>query len=149
MDEFSVVLDANEALALSWAIEGQVSMEIWGAHNWGRAVVTENPDFVWVLSCRQILTGDCAETTASEGLGGYERVYLKRSDAIDNVREFMRPLVNGAYSESFWGNCDRNVDDFLDEIAEGYCEVEGVACWHHDGQSRSFEVTLAKREVLK
>ena len=146
-DDFCVVLDANEALALSWAIEGQVSMEIWGVRN--SAIADNAPDCVWVLSCRRLLSGDCAETVDSERIGGHEEVFLSKDSAMENLREFIRPLVNDAYSDSFWDNSGRNVDDVLDDITSECFVVSGSASWRHDGQTQSFEVVLSRREVRR
>lgn len=151
-DYFCVVLDANEALALAWAIEGQVSMVIWGAVKApGNAVPCETPKEVWVLSSRVLLTGDCAENVDSERLGGFERVFVDRESAMDNVREFLRDLVNESYPESHWeNNPDLKVDDILDDIMKDRPRVlPGTQYWTYDGLSKSFEVRLSKRNVEK
>lgn len=93
-DDFCAILDANEALALSWAIEGQVSMEIWSAeHRSVYAPKKEPPMGLWVMSCRRLLTGDCAETSDSNRLGGFERIFASEELARDSVRGVIRELV--------------------------------------------------------
>lgn len=143
-------LDANEAYALAWALKRCVEDALFQQEADGFQFAfteTKTRTSVWVLSCRRILTGDCAETNGSEMIGGYEEVYLSRTSATENVREFIRPLVNEAYSESYWDNCERDVDDILDEIMDKCCELSGNTYWRHDGQTQSFEVKLAEREV--
>lgn len=144
-DDFRVVLDANEALALSWAIERQVSNDICGGRESGRAnEACGHPKDVWVLSCKIILTGDCFVSDESERIGGGERVFLSEESAYDAARDYIRDLVNESYSESYWENSDRNVDDLIDEIMSG---PKKVGYWTHDGQKQSFEVTICKRTV--
>ena len=142
-DGTRVVMDANEALAVAWAIEGMAPMSLWVRH-----VATESaPKPVWVLSSRRVLAGDCAETKESEMIGGGEEVFASRESATDNVREVLRVLVNEAYSESYWDNSERNVDDILDEIIDQCYELSGSTYWRHDGQTQSFEVKLSEREI--
>lgn len=149
-DYFCVVLDENEALALSWAIEGQVSVVIWGTNEHARPVATCEPqDEVWVLSSRVMLTGDCDENVDSERLGGFERVFVDRESAMDNVRELLRELVNESYPDSHWeNNPDLKIDDILDDIMKDPPKVlSGTQYWTYDGLSKSFEVKLCKRSI--
>jgi len=143
-------LDANEAYALAWALKRCVEDALFQQEADGAQFAfteTKTRTSVWVLSCHRIVTGDCAETNESDRISGYEAVYLSRTSATENVREFIRPLVNEAYSESYWENCERDVDDIIDEIMDKYCELSGDTYWRHDGQTQSFEVKLAEREV--
>jgi len=148
-DDYCVVLDADEALALSWAIKVGVARDIYGSEP--RAVQAAEPKEVWVLSCRRLIV-DRDAVKDSDRLGGYEEVFLSKEKACDAVREFMRPLVNEAYPESFWTNglTGKTVDDILDEIFEEH-PAEGsftdFTYWTHDGMAESFEVKICKREL--
>lgn len=145
-DDFKVVLDANEALALSWAIEGQVALNVFGLSICNQQFQPISD--VWVLSSRIMLTGDCAENVDSERLGGFERVFVDRESAMDNVRDLLRELVNESYPESHWEtNPDVNVDDILDEIMDDPKLISGTRYWTYDGLSKSFEVKLCKRKI--
>ena len=146
-DDFKVVLDANEALALSWAIEGQVALNLFGLCGGNQQFQPIND--VWVLSSRVMLTGDCAEDVDSERLGGFERVFVDRESAMDNVRDLLRELVNESYPESHWEtNPDVNVDDILDKIMDDPPKlISGTQYWTYDGLSKSFEVKLCKRKI--
>ena len=149
-DGTRVVMDENEACALAWALKRCVEDTMFQQKADGAQfefTETKTSTSVWVLSCRRILTGDCAGTKVSYRIGGHEEVYLSRTSAMENVREFIRPLVNEAYSESYWDNCERDVDDILDEIMDKCCEISGDTYWRHDGQTQSFEVKLSEREV--
>lgn len=147
-DDFKVVLDANEALALSWAIEGQVALDVFGKYGY-QQFHPDSINDVWVLSSRVMLTGDCAEDVDSERLGGFERVFVDRESAMDNVRDLLRELVNESYPESHWEtNPDLNVDDILDEIMDDPPKlISGTQYWTYDGLSKSFEVKLCKRKI--
>jgi hypothetical protein len=145
-DALRVLLDADEALALAWTLERRVAEALTEG-------VKENPSSVcpsvWVLSSRIMLTGDCAEKVDSERLGGFERIFVDRESAMDNVRELLRDLVNESYPESHWeNNPDLKVDDILDDIMKDQPEVlSGTQYWTYDGLSKSFEVKLCKRSI--
>ena len=91
-----------------------------------------------------MLTGDCAENGVDQ-LGGCEQVYLTEEAARDAVREFMRPLVNDSFGESYWEA--RTVDDELDDIMAA-TDANKTNVWILDGQKQAFEVELTEREVL-
>lgn len=145
-NDFRVVLDADEAYALAWAIKRRVeeSLRAGDDEDWTYSVKTSTLSHVWVLASKLALTGDCAVENDSERLGGSEHVFLSEETARDAVREYLRELVNESYSESYWSNADRTVDDVLDEIMK---ESAKGGYWTHDGQKCSFEVTLCRREV--
>ena len=107
--------------------------------------------YVYVLSSRTVLTGGAA-ADGCELIGGVEEVYSSEEKARDALREFMRPLVNEANSETHWGNAEENVDDVLDAIIRDEVIVvigEGlpVYCFRYDGDKQSFEVCISQVEV--
>lgn len=150
-DDYIAVLDEDDAMALAWAIESAVANALNGAYDaaGGRQVKQYNPEYVWVLACRRILTADFAGE-GCEQIGGHEQVFLSEESAREGLREFMRPLVNEAHEESHWDAVGRNVDDILDGIASSE-QKHGECCyrWSYYGTKQSFEVTLCKRMVLK
>lgn len=145
---YKVVLDADEAMALAWAIRDRVSHAISESDVPGvgtfQCETKEIPLKVWVLAARRMLTGDCAENGVDQ-LGGCEQVYLTEEAARDAVREFMRPLVNDSFGETYWEN--RTVDDELDDIMAA-TDANKTNVWILDGQKQAFEVELTEREVL-
>lgn len=145
---YKVMLDEDEALALAWAIRDSVSHAISERDNPGvgtfQCETKEIPLKVWVLAARRMLTGDCAENGVDQ-LGGCEQVYLTEEAARDAVREFMRPLVNDLFGETYWEN--RTVDDELDDIMAA-TDANKTDVWILDGQKQAFEVELTEREVL-
>lgn len=145
-DDFRVVLDADEAYALAWALKRRVeeSLGEGGDGSWTYSFKTSNLSHVWVLASKIALTGDCSVENESERIGGGERVFLSEETARDAVRDYLRELVNGAYPESHWENEERSVDDILDEIMS---ESTKGGYWTHDGLTCSFEVTLCRRDV--
>ena len=90
-DDFKVVLDANEALALSWAIEGQVALDVFGKYGY-QQFHPDSINDVWVLSSRVMLTGDCAEDVDSERLGGFER---EKKNELDEIMDDPPKLISG------------------------------------------------------
>ena len=145
-DALRVMLDADEALALAWTLERRVAEAL--TEGWKEDPLSECPS-VWVLSSRIMLTGDCDENVDSERLGGFERVFVDRESAMDNVRELLRELVNESYPEAHWeNNPDLKVDDILDDIMKDHPKViSGTQYWTYDGLSKSFEVKLCKRSI--
>ncbi len=145
-DALRVLLDADEALALAWTLERRVAEALTEG---GKENPSSECPSVWVLSSRTMLTGDCAENVDSERLGGFERVFVDRESAMDNVRELLRELVNESYPESHWENSpDLKVDDILDEIMKDQPKVlSETQYWTYDGLSKSFEVKLCKRSI--
>lgn len=140
--DLSFCLDIDEATALSWAIRGCVahsfSSEPTPVRDKGRVL---NPQYVYVLSSRRVLTGDAA-ADGCDLIGGSDEVFWTEEKARDRLREFMRPLVNESEPESHW-DYGTNVDDVLDRIIErGQCR-----CYSYDGGKQSFEVRIAKVEV--
>lgn len=137
-------IDADQALALSWAINTTVtSLTI--VPKWP---VRRGAGKVYVLSARRMLTGDCAENGV-EQIGGTEMVFNDERTARDRVREFMRPLVNESFGEAYWE--ERNVDDVLDDIfaaADAIYNPKEPTVWVCEGQKQSFEVELSERAVL-
>lgn len=145
-DALRVLLDADEALALAWTLERRVAEALTEG---GKENPASECQSVWVLSSRIMLTGDCDENVDSERLGGFERVFVDRESAMDNVRELLRELVNESYPEAHWeNNPDLKVDDILDEIMKDPPKVlSGTQYWTYDGLSKSFEVKLCKRSI--
>lgn len=133
-------LNADQALALAWGLEGACAAAVYGAPPGQRA-------HVWVLSSKRMLTGDSAANGA-EQIGGTERVFLTKERALDELREFLRVLVNQSYPEHHFEEIEdgvrRDVDDVLDEIMD---QSWNSNVWTHDGMNQSFEVTLNKVEV--
>ena len=145
-DALRVLIDADEALALAWTLERRVAEALTEG---GKENPSSECPSVWVLSSRIMLTGDCAENVDSERLGGFERVFIDKESAMDNVRELLRELVNESYPEAHWeNNPDLKVDDILDDIMTYKAKVlSGTQYWTYDGLSKSFEVKLCKRSI--
>lgn len=134
-------LNSDQALALAWSLEGACAAALYWAPPGQRF-------HVWVLSSKRMLTGDSAANGA-EQIGGTERVFLKKEKALDELREFLRVLVNQSYPEHHFeemaeDGVSRDVDDVLDEIMD---QSGNSNVWTHDGMNQSFEVTLNKVEV--
>jgi hypothetical protein len=137
------IVNADQALAIAWAIKSVIT-----------SITMESESFkgshaksVFVLSARRMLNGDCAENGVDQ-IGGTEMVFANERDARDNVREFMRPLVNESFGEAYWE--ERNVDDVLDDIfaaADAIYNPEKPTVWLCEGQKQSFEVELSERAV--
>jgi len=125
-------LNADQALALAWGLEGACAAALYWAPPGKR-------HHVWVLSSKRMLTGDSAENGSGQ-LGGCERVFSTKEKAFDSLREFMRILVNEAEP-----NSSVDVDGVIDTILGSASVNETV--WHYDGTKQSFEVTLNKVEV--
>lgn len=142
--ERELLLHAAQARLLEWGVKA--AMEY--------AMVVKAPqqrDTVWVLSCRTVLIGDTA-ASGSDLTGGHERVFASREEAMDAVREFMRPLVNEAETSAHWED-GTTVDDELDGIIErtdqmyGHDRSDAGRIWTYTGLVRAFEVELSEREV--
>ena len=154
-----VSMNADEAMALAWAIKASVTDAL--THQFvllGRDSVEKkisssnggnvNIDLsnVWVLSWRSILTGDAAVDSAV-AIDGGERVYSSQKKAMDSLREFLRPLVNGANTEANWESNEKDVDTVLDQIIADAHDVNGRKIWTYDGSKQSIAVYLTKRYV--
>lgn len=145
-NDFRVLLDADEAYAIAWALKRRVEESLGAGDDgsWTYSFKTSSLSHVWVLASKIALTGDCSVENESERIGGGERVFMSEETARGAVREYLRELVNGAYPESHWENEERSVDDILDEIMS---ESTKGGYWTHDGLTCSFEVTLCRRDV--
>ena len=137
-------VDADQAYALAMAIEKCVGIALYTSTPGKEKMLHEErvPVHVWVLAARRVLTGDCCETGV-DLIGGYERVFLTENAALDALREFLRPLVNEANTETFWANMTTTVDDILDTVIE----PGKRSGWLYNGDKQSFEVTLRQIEV--
>lgn len=99
---------------------------------------TPDVDSVWVLASNRLLRTHSEKRLGTGDIGGIGRAYLSRESALDDLREFLRPLVNDAHGEDVWRTSTRTVDDVLDEvIAAGTGDT-----WFYDGTKQSFVVTL-------
>lgn len=141
-------LDADQALALAWGIKRCVSEMLVDRQDKNRknSVTSISISDVWVLTSHIILTGD-STADGSESIGGSSMVFSSAEKARDSLREFMRPLVNEAYSEDRWIESDRSVDDVIDEIIEREQNSGGESTWILDGLNQSFRITLSKKIV--
>lgn len=139
-------LDIDEATALSWALQKCVADSF--AEAKGSPKGKEPPRHVYVLSSRIVLTGGAA-VDGCEHIGGSEEVYSSEEKARDALREFMRPLVNEANSETHWGITEEDVDDILDDIIRDEVIDDGLPgrCFRYDGDKQSFEARITKVEV--
>ena len=75
--------------------------------------------------------------------------YATREDALDALREFMRPDVNASRTDEEWENSGELVDDALDFILD-YLEDgsgEGGDRWTWDGTTRSYEWRVMRLEM--
>ena len=154
-----VALNADEALALAWAIEASVadaltqqfvlrdhdSVEKKMSIRDGDKVHIDLSN-VWVLSWRGMLTGDAA-VDGAEAIGGGEQVYSSQEKAMDSLREFLRPLVNGANTETNWESNEKDIDTVLDQILADVQDVDGQKVWTYNGSKQSIAVYLTKRNV--
>ena len=99
---------------------------------------------VWTLTSQVMLKGDYKDDTAR--MGGRTVVYESKDAALDNLREFMRPLVNDSQPEEEWEDREEHgcgVDDILDRIFD-----EGSDCnWSYDGTLTSFRVRLDEQPI--
>lgn len=144
--DLSFCLDIDEATALSWALQKCVADSF--AEAKGSPKDKEPPRHVYVLSSRIVLTGGAA-VDGCEHIGGNEEVYSSEEKARDALREFMRPLVNEANSETHWGITEEDVDDILDDIIRDEVIDDGLPgrCFRYDGDKQSFEARITKVEV--
>lgn len=95
-------------------------------------------DSVWVLASNRLLRTHSEKRLGTDDIGGIGRAYLSKESALDDLREFLRPLVNEAHDEDVWRTATRTVDDVLDEvIATGTDDT-----WSYNGTEQSFVVTL-------
>ena len=95
-------------------------------------------DSVWVLASNRLMRVYSKERLGTGDIGGIGRAYLSKESALDDLREFLRPLVNEAHGEDVWRTAKRTVDDVLDEvIAAGTDDT-----WAYNGTEQSFVVTL-------
>ena len=95
-------------------------------------------DSVWVLASNRLLRTHSEKRLGTGDIGGIGRAYLSKESALDDLREFLRPLVNEAHDEDVWRTAKRTVDDVLDEvIAAGTDDT-----WSYNGTEQSFVVTL-------
>ena len=154
-----VSLNADEALALAWAIEASVEdaltqqFVLQDHDSVEKKMSIRNGDKVhidlsnvWVLSWRGMLTGDAA-VDGAEAIGGGEQVYSSQEKAMDSLREFLRPLVNGANTETNWESSEKDVDTVLDQILADVQDVDGQKVWTYNGSKQSISVYLTKRDV--
>lgn len=99
---------------------------------------TPDVDSVWVLASNRLLRTHSEKRLGTGDIGGIGRAYLSRESALDDLREFLRPLVNEAHGEDVWRTAKSTVDDVLDEvIATGTGDT-----WSYNGTEQSFVVTL-------
>lgn len=142
------ILNADQAMALAWGIKKCVADVLDTTPKEKNKTDVKRISLldVWVLQAQRLLTGDSA-ADGVEALGGDVKVYSSAEKARNDLREFLRPLVNEAYSETWWGNSGCNVDDVLDEVIDGEQRSYGESVWFHDGQTQSFQVTLSKKMV--
>lgn len=154
-----VALNADEALALAWAIKASVADALkqqfvsWGRDSVEKKMSLRNGDKVhidlsnvWVLSWRGVLTGDAA-LDGAKAVGGGEQVYSSQEKALDSLREFLRPLVNGANTEAHWESSEKDVDTVLDQILADVQDVDGQKVWTYNGSKQSIAVYLTERGV--
>lgn len=143
------IVNANQALALAWAIKKCVTEALSPS-----AAIQKTKEIalshVWTLTSRRVLTGDSAAEGA-DLIGGHTEAFSSKEKAEDRLREFMRPLVNEAHPADSLDGCETNVDDILDGIIE---EVQhlGNSVWtrdryHYDGTTQSFVVELENKDV--
>lgn len=99
---------------------------------------------VWTLTSQVMLRGNYKHDTAR--MGGRTVVYESKDAALDDLREFMRPLVNDSQPEEEWEDREEHgcgVDDILDRIFD-----EGSDCnWSYDGMLTSFRVRLDEQPI--
>jgi len=95
-------------------------------------------DSVWVLASNRLLRTHSEKRLGTDDIGGVGRAYLSKESALDDLREFLRPLVNEAHDEDVWRTAKRTVDDVLDEIITAGTDDT----WSYNGTEQSFVVTL-------
>ena len=154
-----VALNADEALALAWAIKASVAdaltqqFVLRDHDSVEKKIINRNGDKVhinlsnvWVLSWRGMLTGD-ASVDGAEAIGGGEQVYSSQEKAMDSLREFLRPLVKGANTEDHWESSEKDVDTVLDQILADVQDMDGQKVWTYYGSKQSIAVYLTERYV--
>ncbi len=145
MKDLSFCLNADQALALAWAIKRCVSDSIVSCDE-SQSKTKE----IWLLLSTGVINvpdphpgEDTVQTRAF--------VYATREAACDALREFMRPDVNEANSEARLQELGSSVDDELDNVLEsGYDEgdsPESDKLWTYDGTIRSYEWRLLRLRV--
>ena len=152
--EVSFCLDADQSMALAWAVKKSVAEALQQNGRICARPVVDKPEKrdAWALVSRRVLTGDTAETVGTELIGRETRIFSSHTKAEDALREFMRPLVNAANTDAFWANEKRNVDDVLDEVLDkreryarnGRPEI----MFRYNGDAQSFVISMAKMEVV-
>ena len=138
--DVSFCIDADQAMALAWAIKACVARSLTGdAHGPAPAPERER-SCVWVMSCLRLLDGCICPV--DHLLGGRVEVFSSRENAEGRLREFMRPLVNEVHSEDEDINVDRIIDRIIDNshvmlYGEFPCDV-----YSYHAKGKAFRVFL-------
>lgn len=142
-----VEIDADEAMALGWAIKKcatDASLSKRGDCK-DVAPVRESGEVI-ILKASVMLTGDTSEDGA-ELLGSKVWAFSTWVKAREALRPVLRLLVNDAEPEAHWDNADQNVDDVLDDIIE-LGIPDGVYVYEGARQTFRLEYCLCTVDLL-
>lgn len=93
---------------------------------------------VWVLKAKCELIADAAGD--DDLYGEYQSTFTNEEQALDELRNFLRPLVNDAHTETHWDESEEDVDKVIDSIIESGSKKR----WSYEGSKQSFVVTLTE-----
>jgi len=104
---------------------------------------------IWLLLSTGVFTGGAAGD-GPDWIGTRASAYATREAALDALREFMRPDVNGSRTDEEWEDGGELVDDVLDFILDyGVDDLgpDGDGTWTWAGTVRSCRWRLMRLEV--
>ena len=140
--DVSFCIDADQAMALAWAIKACVARSLTGDAHGPAPVPEKERSYVWVIrtSCLRLFDGCICN--GRNPLGGRVEVFSSRENAEGRLREFVRPLVNEVHSEDEDINVDRIIDRIIDNshvmlYGEFPCDV-----YSYEANGEAFEVLL-------
>lgn len=152
MKGLSFCLNADQTLALAWAIKKAVCIAL---YNDQVQPVQDNDrksedktSAVWILVSSSRPGPISLNKEFCESLGVNAMAFSSKESALEHLREFLREEVNKCHDDIHWEELQdhgRTVDDIIDDILESGSDEQGV--WMYDGTERSFSVELMKTGV--
>lgn len=148
----SFCMNSDQVMAVAWALEKAVADALAPEKQGG--AMEASPSAVWLLESRTASIHAKTGSAWTPRIDGTEQMYSSRSAAMDDLREFMRPLVNEANSEEYWSEAEkegRSVDDVLDYIFDNATvrpESDTVE-YSYCGDLKVFKVRLKRLEVCR
>lgn len=141
-----VEVDADEAMALGWALKKcATDAGLVKRGDCKVAPVLESGQ-VWLLKASVMLTGDSAEEGA-EALGTKVWAFSTLGKANGALRHVLRLLVNDAEPDGHWDDASQNVDDVLDDLIESGVP-DGVYVYEGGRQTFRLELCLCTVDPL-